>query len=349
MSYRLMLRLITLSLCLTCLTGSLLLTRAQEPDAHERIRVDTTLVSVPVIVSDRQGRYVADLRQEDFTLYQDRVRQNIAFFAATEAPLNVALLLDTSKSTREVLGKIKKAATAFIKQLRPQDRALIVTFDFEVQVLSPLTSDRKRLERAIKKAEIGREVGTTLHDAVSETTARQFRGVDGRKAIILLTDGKDVGSHTSARELLLSVEESDTMIYPIFYETGPIMGRVRQNQRRFPFPLPGGRGRRFPLSTQYPPQFPPRRGGNARFNERAEEFLRELAEASAGRYYRSEVTDLDQTFALIADELRHQYRLGFYPEDNRPDVLHQLRVAVNRADVVVRARHSYRLTRNGLP
>lgn len=308
--------------CILLLLGSAHLAWAQEPSQESTIKIDTTLVSVPVIVSDRQGRYVANLKQEDFTLYQDRIKQPIAFFAASEEPINVALLLDTSRSTREVLDDIKKAAATFLKQLRPQDSAMVASFDYAVHLLSPLTTDRKALERAVKRAEIGEEFGTTMNDAVNEVIARAFKSVKGRKAIILLTDGKDVGSKVSARELLTSAEEADTLVYPIFYATLP----MRRN--RFAFG-----GRRID-----------------RINSRAAGYLEDLADASAGRFYPSEVTDLKATFELILDELRHQYRLGFYPETKEQEgTLHRLSVQVNRSDVVVRARRSYRATRAKQP
>src|SRR3954463_7153267 len=126
---------------------------AQSPTEQEGIKLKATLVNVPVIVSDREGRYLGGLRAEDFTLYNDHVKQNIAVFEATEEPLNVALLLDTSKSTRDVLDDIKDAAMNFIKRLRPQGRAMIVSFDYDVHELSKLTADRRALERAVKDAE----------------------------------------------------------------------------------------------------------------------------------------------------------------------------------------------------
>jgi VWFA-related protein len=322
----------------------------QETDAP--IKLGSTLVSVPVIVSDRNGRYVAGLRAQDFTLYKDGAKQEIAFFATEEEPLNIALLLDTSRSTESVLDEIKDRAKDFLKQLKAQDRAMIVTFDYDVHVLTRLTSDRKALEQAIKNAAIGEYVGTTLRDAVFEVFDKHFKQVSGRKAIILLTDGKDHGSDVTTDELLEAAEESDTMIYSIFYTTNLPNFRPRDG-RPFPRGGPGGfppmgRRRRFPLmseSSQPFQQFPDRnerRRRREQQNERAEEFLEELSNVSAGRLYRSDIGDLKKNFALIADELRHQYRLGFYPDGERqPGSLHKLRVEVAMQDAVVRSRRSY--------
>ncbi|MGA9768976.1 MAG: VWA domain-containing protein, partial [Blastocatellia bacterium] len=205
-----------------------------QDDQSSAIKLQATLVSVPVIVSDRQGRYMGGLKVQDFTLYKDRVQQQIAAFDSVEEPINVALLLDTSKSTRNVLDDIKDAATDFLKTLRPQDRAMIVSFDYEAHVLSVLTSDRKALERAVRRAEIGLYPGTTLRDAIVKVTNEHFKEIKGRKAIVLLTDGKDHGSRTGEAELLDSAAESDAIVYSIFYGTG--VGRAIDDRPRGRFP-----------------------------------------------------------------------------------------------------------------
>src|SRR4030095_11002626 len=120
----------------------------------EIIKVDTTLVRVPVVVSDRQGRYVPGLKVSDFTVFRDGVQQKIDFFAATEEPINVALLVDTSHSTEPVIDDIKLAAERFIRLLRPRDKAAVVSFDRSTNILSHFTSDIARLNDAIKRAEI---------------------------------------------------------------------------------------------------------------------------------------------------------------------------------------------------
>lgn len=311
----------------------------------QSIKLQATLVSVPVIVSDRQGRYMSGLKMSDFTLYKDRVQQTIAAFDSVEEPINVALLLDTSKSTSNVLSEIKDAATDFLKTLRPQDRAMVVSFDYEAHVLSTLTSDRKALERAVKKAEIGFYPGTTLRDAIVKVTSESFKEIKGRKAIVLLTDGKDHGSRINETELLDSAAESDAMIYSIFYGTG--LGRAFDDRPRDRFPGRGRGGwRRRGGGFDPPPQMPERRRRRERMeqkNEDAAEFLNELSEVSAGRFYSSEVTDLKDTFNQIAEELRHQYRLGFYAGDDKHDgSVHRLTVQVARPGAVVRARNSYR-------
>ncbi len=295
------------------------------------IRVESALVSVPVIVSDPAGRYIPGLKATDFKLYQDSAPQPFDLFADFEGPVRVALALDTSKSTVSVLSKIKKAAREFLVQLRPQDQAFVVTFDSSIEYLCPFSSDRGELERAIKKADVGAYTGTKMRDAVLEVMQRKFRGITGRKAIVLLTDGQDYGSQISATDLLSAVVSSNTVIYAIHYSVDPrdVMKKLFGVHSRLPAHTPGSR-----------------RGPYAVWDEResrAAEYLEELADLSAGRFYKSTVNDLRASFAQVAEELRHQYLLGFYPDKAKLDGnLHYLRVEVPFPDAVVRARHSYR-------
>lgn len=328
---------------------SLVEVRAQEDKGREPsevIKVYSNLVSVPVIVSDRNGHYISGLREEDFKLYDNSAKQKLAYFDDAEAPLNIALLLDTSRSTEGVIDDIRKAAKNFLKDLRPQDRAMIVSFDYAVHQLSPLTSDRKLLERAIKDAQVGEYFGTLLNDALMEVIEREFKPINGRKAVVLLTDGEDFGSVVSSEAVLNYATESDAMIYSIYYSPSPI-----RPSRDRPFSRPGGIfGRRGPMQDRFPRQGKPRAeqrreraNRQGRQGESAIEFLTTLSEVSAGRFYKSETTDLKKTFVLIAEELRNQYRLGFYPDSlTRDGSLHQLKVKVDNPELAIRARSQYR-------
>jgi Ca-activated chloride channel family protein len=313
----------------------------------EVIKVYSNLVSVPVIVSDRDGRYIPGLKREDFKLYDNNAQQKLSFFDAAEEPLNIALLLDTSRSTEGVLDDIKKAAKNFLKELRPQDRAMIVCFDYDIHKLSALTSDRKVLEQAIKRAEVGVFFGTLLNDAVLESIERDLKPINGRKAIILLTDGEDFGSRTAQSDLLSYASESDAMIYSIYYSSPMMRPFGRGGGRGGPFPRRGGVfGGRGPMRDLFPQRGPgqgprqQRREGRA---ESAKEFLAKLSEVSAGRFYQSQKTDLKTTFVFIAEELRNQYRLGFVPDNlARDGSLHALKVKVDKPEVAIRARTQYR-------
>jgi len=328
---------ILLLFCLTLGLACPISVSAQDPQSDSPIKVQTTLVSVPVIVSDRQGRYISGLKSSDFKLYQDLIEQPISYFDAAEEPLNVALLIDTSKSTQLAMEEIKSAGVKFLKELRPQDRAMVVSADYDVHVLTELTSERKALEKAVKSARTGEEIGTVLRDAVSEVIDRSFKRVDGRKAIIVLTDGKDVGSRIGEQALLDAAAESGAMIYTVFFDTA-FLRHGWIDATTFP-------RRRVWLGRQIPPPRPRQQQRRDRVemrNEKAVSFLERLAEVSAGRYYSSDTTDLKKTFNLIAEELRHQYRLGFYPDNSKIDgKRHTLKVEVAAPDSIVRARRSY--------
>ncbi len=318
--------------------------RSQEAGKEESIKVETRLVSIPTVVSDRSGRYIPNLTGADFTVFQDGVAQKIEFFAATEEPINVALLIDTSHSTHGVLGDIKDSAKSFIKLLSPADKAMIVSFDADVHILSPLTSDQEQLKKAIKSAEIPEDIGTMMRDAVIQTVTGAFKDLPGRKAIILLTDGKDAGSAISGGRLLYRMQETDTLVYTVMFKT------ENQNFRDRPRFGRGGRGGGGVFGRGMPPVFWPderqtrRRERLDEKNLEAKDFLQKLSDVTAGRFYSSKNGKLKDTFATIVEELRFQYRLGFYPPvDSRDDKQHELKVKVARTDVAVRTRSSYRV------
>ncbi|MEP6947070.1 MAG: VWA domain-containing protein [Acidobacteriota bacterium] len=323
------------------------------------IRVETSLVNIPVIVSDRDNRYLPGLARSNFRVFQDGIEQKIEVFSNDDAPMNIVLALDTSRSTAQVLGKIKKAAKEFIKDLDANDRCLVMSFDNNVEFLSELTSDRKALNKAIDHARIGNEIGTTLQDAVYTAINNKFRTVKGRKAIILLTDGKDFGSLISKAELFDKVSESDTVIYPIFYETG---GQMRRRITREPRwgnrDIFGGRGGRRVGIGRFPrdpfpggqnqgnrKNFP---GGGRRPTADANDksaiaFLERLSELTGGHFYQENNAELKNAFNQIADEMKRQYLIGFYPAAESPaGSVHKVKVQVDTPGAVVRSKGAYR-------
>ena len=129
-------------------------TGPEEVDAGDVIRVNTTLVTIPVSVMDRDGKYIPNLSKQDFRLWEDGVEQDVAFFASLEKPFSVALVLDTSGSTRFRLEDMQDAAITFVNQLRSDDRVMVVSFDDDVRVLTDFTSDRYRLRDAIRRTHV---------------------------------------------------------------------------------------------------------------------------------------------------------------------------------------------------
>jgi Mg-chelatase subunit ChlD len=194
--------------------------RGQSPapaPEQDTIKIDVDLVNVPVVASDRNDVYVYDLQKEDFTLLEDGVKQEIVFFGTVREPFHVVLMLDTSGSTREKLGRIQEAAKAFVAQLQAQDRIKIISFNDTVRDWGEFSNDRAELRRIIDFVDRGD--GTKLYDAVKLALNSLVR-VKGRKAIVLFTDGVDWHSDSTRYEdNLRQVEESGVLVYPIRYDT----------------------------------------------------------------------------------------------------------------------------------
>ncbi|MEK7831193.1 MAG: VWA domain-containing protein, partial [Acidobacteriota bacterium] len=198
----------------------------QPQDPQQTIKIPTTLVTVPVIVTDRFGRFITGLNRGDFSVREDGLAQKLEDFSSTEAPFNVALLIDTSRSTQNKLGHIRKAALAFIKQLQPNDRVMIVTFDEQVRFVSEFTNNRADLERAVKA--VKSSYLTSLYDAVYRTITEKMLPIQGRKALVVLTDGVDTASKKATFSSSLDLVAATGIIsYTIQYETrndgGPVM------------------------------------------------------------------------------------------------------------------------------
>jgi hypothetical protein len=183
----------------------------------ETLKIDTNLVTVPVIATTLEGNYIPDLRQEEFNISEDGENQQIAFFATVSAPFNVVLLLDTSASTEEKIGLIRRSAVTFVEQLQNADRVKVISFDSQLHELSEFTNDRAILKNAIYKAVPGQ--GTKLYDAI-ELALSSIRTIRGRKAIVVFTDGVDWHSADATFEgSLRGLDEEGVIVYPIRFET----------------------------------------------------------------------------------------------------------------------------------
>lgn len=304
------------------------------------VRVDTALVTVPVTVADRFGKYVPDLRREDFHLFEEGVEQKIAYFASVDQPFTVLLVIDTSGSTRFRLEDIQDAAINFVSRLKDEDSVMVMSFDDRIQVLTPPTSDRDAVTRAIRHTHTGG--GTRLYDAVDDILKKQLIAMSGRKAVVLFTDGVDTTSrHASFSGTLHSAEEADAPFYSVDYDTSGTTIGMGQG-----LPIPGSRGG---ILIGVP--FPGGRGGGGSPGSspsdyrRASEYLHEISETTGGRFYSADsLVGISQAFEWIADELRRQYSLGYYPKKtaaNPSGQRRQIKVKVNQSDLVVKARDSY--------
>ena len=321
---------------------------AEEVSEGDVVRINTSFVTVPVSVLDRQGRFIPGLQREEFKVFENGVEQPIAFFEPTEKPFTVALVLDTSASTRFHLWQIKEAAIAFAKQLRPQDRVLVVTFSDEVLLLTEATNDQDVISSVIQvNANTGSS--TRLYDAVNLVIAERLDKVQGRKAIVLFTDGVDTSSYMSTyQSTMREAEELDALIYPIQYDTTDYMramgggGSVTVTTSRSNWPFPGNSSSQ--TTQNVPGSGVPISGATQADYDRADQYLQGMAEKTGGRLYRAnDATQLAQAFTSIAEELRRQYSLGYYPQTGADgtDEHRLIKVTVKRPNVAVRARNSY--------
>ena len=297
---------------------------AQDADV---VKVSTTLVTVPVSVMDREGRFISDLKQDQFHLFEDGGEQRIAFFENAEQPFTIALMLDVSDSTKEKLAQIKSAATAFVGELKENDRVMVMSFDKNITVLCDPTADRKLVTSAIDRLRAGG--GTSLYDAIDLMAARQLKKVHGRKAIVLFTDGVDTTSNSATYESTLrAAEELDALIYSIQYNTYSDVTRQATSGPAGELANQVVTSRGEPLSVAY---------------KRAGIYLQTLAENSAGRFYSAAgLNYLKGIFSRIAAELREKYSLGYYPSNKSEDKKkREVRVRVSIPNVALRYRRTY--------
>ena len=274
--------------------------KAQDEEDNTPVKIDTLLLTIPLTVGDKKGKYIAGLKKENFTIYEDGLSQNIELFLNEEAPMNVAILLDTSYSTKDVLDNIQKAARDFIKILRPGDRAVIVGFDNRTVFLTKLESDRKVLSNAIERVSISNVNGSDMYEAITQVAKNYFAELKGRKAIVALTDGMVTGRGISAQQILDTLQKSDTFFYPIIFKTEAL-----KNKRK-------------PVTV---------------------ELLQIMAEDTGGKFYEKDSTKLKEAFQSIAEDLKNQYLLGFYPRNTETGNLrNRVRVNVDRNDLIVRTK-----------
>ena len=194
----------------------------------ETLKTDTDLVTVPVIASSRNGKYIADLTKEEFKLSEDGVPQEIAFLATVNAPFHVVLLLDTSASTKEKLPMIQRAAVTFVEQLNTTDKVKVISFDDKVRDWNDFTSDKALLRSVISKTTSGE--GTKVYDAF-ERGLNSLRPVTGRRAIVIFTDGVDWHSDSATFEgTLKNLDELGVIVYPIRFDTRAETERLLREQ-----------------------------------------------------------------------------------------------------------------------
>lgn len=274
-------------------------------------RTGVELVSLNVTVTDATNRYVTDLDQPDFQVYEDGVKQDITLFNRTNLPIALALLIDTSASMETRLPIAQEAAVGFAHRLRPQDLAEVIDFDSRVVILQAFTSKAPELEQAIRRTSAGGS--TSMYNAIYialkdlkkivATSSDEIR----RQAIVVLSDGEDTSSLLPFEEVLDLAKRSETAIYAI---------GLRSNE-----------GASF---------------ANKGFKE-AEFVLRQLTQETGGRaFFPSQATELSGIYGQISDELSSQYTVGYTSKNARRDgAWRRIVVRVNRPSVTARAKQGY--------
>ncbi len=337
---------------------------AAAPTQAPPIAVSVKVVNVLATVRDKKGEIVRNLTQQDFELKEDDRPQTIKYFSReTDLPLTLGMLVDTSMSQRRVLGQEKDASATFLDAVLrvDKDHAFIINFDHDVTLDQDLTSSRDKLQSALGQLQIGsrsnsddsdsgqdgggqggggggrggrggyRGGGTALYDAVylasNDVTAKQ----QGRKALIVLSDGVDRGSKKTLASAIEAAQRADTLVYSIYFsseEEGGSYGGPRMGGR-------GGMGGMGRHGGGYPSSQESRPDGK--------KILERLSKETGGRFFESNKKHpLDETFKDIEDELRNQYSLGYTPDP--PDTAagyHKIIVIVKKKDLAVQARDGY--------
>jgi VWFA-related protein len=319
-------------------------TKVDELAEGDVVRIDTNLVTVPVSVFDRQGRLIPNLERGSFSVFENGVEQQISHFEPTEKPFTVALVLDTSGSTVFHLWEIKEAAIAFAKQLRPQDRVLVVTFNDLVMLLAEATSDLKVVTEVIQR---GANTGfaTRLYDAVALVINERLNKIQGRKAIVLFTDGVDTKSHLATyQSTLREAEELDALIYAIQYDTTDFVAATQTPSNNVT--ILTRRTGSWPYGTSRQVISGPTiavPGTTIGDYQLADQYLHQLSEKTGALLYKAnDRAQLAAAFSKIASELRSQYSLGYYPTiAPKGGERRLIKVRVNQPDLAVRARESY--------
>lgn len=313
-----------------------------EPEQQDEIiKLPTTQVVVPVIITDGFGNFITGLKKNDFQLREDGQIQEIDQFDDERSPFNVALLVDLSLSTRNKLDDIKRTAIEFVKQLQPRDKVLVVAFDEKVQFIGNFTGDQKELESSIKKLKTG--YLTSIYDAIEMTIREKLMNAPGRKAMVVLSDGVDTGSKRATYDSVLeAITRTGIVTYSVRYETRNDGGKKNLKPEDLPrlgVPFSNSlvRPQQARPSGVYQQQRPKDR------DVLGIEFLRELADRSGARYLRSETAE-GTAFMLriIANEIRNQYTLTYSPTNLTEDgKSRQIQVGLKRNDVLIRSRQGY--------
>jgi Ca-activated chloride channel homolog len=280
---------------------------AQQPRPNnDTITVDVNLVNMLFTVADRKGKFVTNLKKEDFRVFEDDRLQVISQFSSeTNLPLTIALLVDTSGSIRDKLRFEEEAAIEFFYSTlqRGKDKALVISFDSGVELLQDFTDDPEKLADKIRKIRAGG--GTSLYDAIYLAVNEKLAETDGRRIVILITDGDDNSSRVSLTETLEAAQRNLVTIYAISTNSAAFFGSKDQ--------------------------------------ERGDKTIKKFAEETGGKaFFPLKIQDLSSSFLDIHDELRSQYQIGYRPTNSKLDgTFRRVRIDVSDKRYKPRSRAGY--------
>ena len=315
---------------------------------------DVKVVNVLATVRDKKGQIVSNLTKDDFKLEQDGHPQIIHYFAKdTDLPLTLGLLVDTSMSQRRLIDQERIASYGFLNDLMrvDKDKAFVIHFDWDIELLQDLTTSHQKLEAALDKLDTPqfnqasgggsgggghRSGGTTLYDSIFLASDELMRKQEGRKALILLTDGVDIGSKVSLDRAIETAQKANTLVYSILYADpdayghpsfgGPGMGR--HGGMGYPGGgYPGGGGGRYPQQEPHD----------------GKKVLQRISKETGGRFFEvSKKQPINEIYTQIEEELRNQYNLGFTPAkaDATPGY-HSITLTTTNKDLIVQTREGY--------
>lgn len=338
----------------------------QEPDQDEPIRLKSDLVSVTASVTDRSGRAIKSLKVEDFVIYEDGAKQQITHFTATEEPFTLMLMLDISGSTRDDIVLMKRAAKNFLAELRANDRVGVIVFSRDIEMIAEFTDTRDRVVSEIDRIasveggdsyQFTTKTGTSFYDALYLAVEDSpLKEAEGRKAIVCMSDGVDSTSLKGYKPIAAMVEKSQASLYflELNTEQATLTGLLKprtdagylnfsqsQIDRYYDTYDKDSIERHRPRELMMPDT---RREINEGLYKLARRELREMSERTGGRDYpvRS-LMDLADVYKQIADDLRSQYSISYYPNNNAHDGRWRaIRVETRSPGATVRARSGYR-------
>jgi VWFA-related protein len=306
-------------------------------DVDDVVRTETSLVQLNIGVVDRQGRPITTLSRNDFSVYEDGVKQSILNFEPTVAPFSLVLMLDTSGSTINFRQQLVQAAWRFLDALGPDDRVAVVQFNAKVKVLAGFSTDRSKTSYAIQLASGAGE--THFYDALKFAMAELEKEGKRRKAIVVLTDGLDTEMRNLDRASAARAQTDEEAVKAINPSSNPTLNSVLNTADRlgvtiYPLALPSGDPKRLPLPD-------PVING---IYYAARDRLQALADRTGGRL--NEIHRLDQMarlYAEVAADLRSMYTVAYQASNNRQrnGKWREIRVEVTQPELIARTRPGY--------